>query len=146
MPSTETAPPFHALVLAASGALVASMLACEAKEQPSSKPEPLTVAPPPPAPIARTVRAARGKVVVRTTKGLPGNFDGVSVRCLQGERLVGGGCGGGCLKAGRNAPFAFGADDTEAAGWECVCHQLEQDVGTWTFALCEGMADGDAGP
>jgi hypothetical protein len=62
------------------------------------------------------------------------------VHCSTGERLVGGGCGGGCAAMGRSEPRDFGVDDTVGAAWVCRCNGVYMSEEGTVFALCEGLA------
>jgi hypothetical protein len=85
----------------------------------------------------KPVRAAPGAVVVRTAH--PAHLARFSVHCLAGERLVGGGCGGGCVKISTSEPIDYGETDSIASGWTCKCEDELTPNASTVFALCQGL-------
>lgn len=94
--------------------------------------------PPSPSTTVTATAAVPGRVVVRKMNGASGR---AYVRCLPGERLMGGGCGGdGCRHMDESYPNWYGPDDSEGAGWVCSCGATgTPGVGPTAFALCEKM-------
>lgn len=119
----------------------AIVVGCTERSTTSSTPIPTG---PPPAAAAPPPLAAPDHVVVRTATA-PSDFARFSARCFPGERLVGGGCGGGCAKLETSEPIEFHPTDTDGAGWLCKCGSVASDSRPIAYALCQGTAP-DAGP
>lgn len=95
----------------------------------------------PPGPGSSPNPPAAGSVVVRsaTSAGRDG-FDAISVHCLDSERLIGGGCGGGCALVVKSEPIGYGRADTTAAGWRCQCSRTQPPEPPAVFALCQQLS------
>lgn len=94
-----------------------------------------------PAPRAATL----DHVVVRFAA--PSDAWHATARCLQGERLVSGGCDCGDQQLDASVPVAYGEDHTIGAGWRCSCgaqpsvpSRLESPLGA--YALCSAASAG----
>ena len=137
-PRWPTTPVSSSTPLRTSGAALPAV--CPPAPSPTAASPP--AAPPPPAgdPPPGSDVAAPGGVIVRSAPTGADLFAPIEVRCRDEERLVGGGCGGGCALVENSEPIAYGRTDSVAAGWRCKCSRAESGgappVG---FALCQAL-------